>query len=262
MKLRLDLPRALFLLALLLSAAPSAAYKVFLKDGTSHAAEQKWEVRGNNAIFRLDNGTLMSVPLELVDIDRSEKYNADPHNSRQLESAVVIDREGARPLDLEHLRDRSGAVEGLADQVKQARRATPERTTDRIELRKTPAGFDDFTGQPRLPIVDSELARSLDTTLRAHGLHDFTAYRGTTTERPFIEVTTSTAGEAFAALTSLAQTIVALSNERNDVEALEVLLRTPQRTRAGQFVLDKDNVRDLVSGRIPPSEFFVRFVQF
>src|SRR5947199_1264929 len=71
-------PAILFLAALLASATlllAASAYTIFLKDGSSLVARQKYTVQNGRAIIILLNGTETFVALDKIDIPRTDAAN-------------------------------------------------------------------------------------------------------------------------------------------------------------------------------------------
>src|SRR5215813_13852329 len=64
-------------LALVLAAAPAFAYVIKLKDGSLIFARTKYTVKGDRAIITLENGTVTAMKLDQIDVEGSEKYNAE-----------------------------------------------------------------------------------------------------------------------------------------------------------------------------------------
>jgi hypothetical protein len=88
-------------------------------------------------------------------------------------------------------------------------------------------------------------------------------YQGTQASRPFAEISTNSEASVFRALKIAAEALLAVQQDHPDkVSALELLLATPERERAGQFVLTRDLARDLVGDHVEVAHFFVEHVQF
>src|SRR5450432_3571251 len=86
------LAAALLLAVGLGAASPVLAYNVKLKDGSIIFARNKYEVKGKKAIITLQNGTVVSYELDLIDIPGTDQYNRDnPGN------VLVIETSDSKP---------------------------------------------------------------------------------------------------------------------------------------------------------------------
>src|SRR5450432_3788221 len=82
------LAAALLLAVGLGAASPVLAYNVKLKDGSIIFARTKYEVKGKKAIITLQNGTVVSYDLDLIDVPGTDQYNKDnPGNVLVIDTA-------------------------------------------------------------------------------------------------------------------------------------------------------------------------------
>src|SRR5262252_6348645 len=83
----------LALLSTLLLTSAASAYVVKLKDGSLIFAKMKYTVKGDRAIITLENGTVTAMKLDQIDVEGSDKYNAENFGN-----VVAIDTpEGRKP---------------------------------------------------------------------------------------------------------------------------------------------------------------------
>ena len=239
--------------------SPVLAYNIYLKDGTIISAQEKYQVQGDYALVTLESGSLTRFRLEEIDIERTRKYNA----SLGLSGAIVIDQSGpgsgpGAP--------RSGAEQTLRDLIRsrQSRNfgAPDTAEPEAVRLRKTPAGYDDLQSLARRPLEDRERLAIITRVLRENGLSRFSVYRGTRTERILVEAVTENKGAVFDDLEGACKAFVLLAEELPGLDALELLMHTGARSRAGQFVLSRENAPLLANGRISVADFFVEHVEF
>jgi hypothetical protein len=87
-------------------------------------------------------------------------------------------------------------------------------------------------------------------------------YRGTAADRPLVEITTNSEAAIFRALESAAAVLLELRQRGAGVSALELLMMSSSRERAGQFTLTPELAAELADDRMEASAFFVRHVQF
>lgn len=247
----------------LLVAGPALAYKVFLRDGTTRTTVDEYRVEGDRAILALTNGTRLSLPLDEIDVERTEEYNAT--SNQVLDDAVLIDRNGSRKLDLDEIGRRTPTTRAvdLSEQLRRARDTTAEQREGRsIELPPTAGGFPDLASMPRNDPDDAALQRWVEEELATQGLENFSVYSGTTDRRLFLEVTADSRGAVLRALEQISRVAADLGRAPGDVAHLEVLIRSSNRSRAGQFVIDAATASRLADGAVTAGEFFVANVQF
>jgi hypothetical protein len=94
------------------------------------------------------------------------------------------------------------------------------------------------------------------------GVEEVEVYQGTQDERPMVEVTTNSEAAVFRALVVSAKALLRIRDRHPKVSAMELLLTTPSRERAGQFVLTPQMAAEVVSRNIEVSSFFLNNVQF
>ncbi|MEJ2086382.1 MAG: hypothetical protein P8Y44_11995, partial [Acidobacteriota bacterium] len=113
------------------------------------------------------------------------------------------------------------------------------------------------------PYRDLEIAAETSRFMRTLGVDEVQIYQGTHSQRAFVEITANSESSVFRGLEAAADTLVHLQNQfATQVEALEVLLITSNRERAGQFLLTADNAAELAGNSSEATAFFVDHVQF
>ncbi len=244
---------------LLLAAAAAQAYVVILKDGSRLVARGKYRVVNGKAIITLQNGTETFVPAAQIDGPKTDEANRDNYGD-----ALVL-RDDTRivpPTQAPPPRRKT-----LADLIEKGDAAPRERAAvKREEVRelpagKTSAGFVDLTSRDRKPYPHLEVASELQQLYRGQGVEEVQIFEGTRGDRPFVEITTASEASVFRALTASANALTQLrAHHPARVAALELLLTTPTRERAGQFVLTPEMAAELATTRV--EAFFVRNVQF
>lgn len=243
----------------LLCAGPALGYTVYLKDGSSIQSKGKYRVQGNRAIIVLLNGTETFVDLAKIDAAKTEKANQVDYGS-----AVVLEGvDRAQPAPPPEPKKK-----GLADLI--AKGAGPrdlpavkrDDNRDGSPLGKTKAGFLDLATVSRKPFASLEAATDLQKFFRAQGLEEVQIYQGTQGDRPLIEVTTNSEAAVFRALTVSANALLGVRETHPGIAALELLMTTPARERAGQFLLTPEAAADLVAKKVEVSAFFIDHVQF
>jgi hypothetical protein len=264
--LRLAILALLGLLMVLLTSTAFAAsgYIVYLKDGSTITAKEKYKVdKQGRAIITLLNGTQSFIPLMQVDVARTDQMNREGYGS-----AVVIP--GA-PQDVTPVPGQPQKDRTLADLIKSREAAPRDLPGSRREkstpaggrLMKTRGGFNDLATLPPKPYPHAEIATELQQLFRGQGFEEVEIYEGTQGDRPMLEITTNSEGSVFKALGTAANALLRVRDlYPNTVGALELLMTTPTRERAGQFVLTPDQASELAAKTVDVASFFVHNVQF
>jgi hypothetical protein len=264
-RLTILIPAILALLGLLAPATFAASgYLVYLKDGHTIPAKEKYKVDKGKAIITLLNGTQTFLPLDQVDVAKTDEANREGYGS-----AVVLP---GSPKDVVPVpAGRSPKDRTLGDLI-QARGAAPrELPVSRRDknaampgrMSKTKAGFNDLSTLPQKPYPNAEVATELQQSFHSQGLEEVEIFEGTQGDRPLLAITTNSEGSVFKALSAAANALLRVRDlYPNKVGALELLLTMPSRERAGQFVLTPDQASELAARKTDLSAFFVRNVQF
>jgi len=266
------LGRAVLATALLLAAAPLAAYTIYLKDGSSVQAREKYKVQGDTALIVLPNGSRTTLALAQIDVGRTESGNASDFGS-----ATVVRGPTAGPapaatprkptlgeLAAEHRnqslppppprRPANAPVTASAAAAAEAPKGAPNRT---------PAGNVDFLRSPRTQVTRIQLATSIGELLRAHGVANVGIFEGTQPRRLLLEVTANSEGAVFQAIAGTAQALLDLeAKQPNAVEGLELFIATDHRQRAGQFLITAERARELVGKQLDLTAFYLKYVEF
>lgn len=239
----------------------AAAYVVVLEDGSEIVADSEYEVRDGRAIITLPNGTKTFLDVDEIDREATEEANRQGYG----QARVIEDAEANRvktaepePQRRKTLADLSSGETGL-DRLEPHRRRDPEATGAATTL----AGYPDLSSLPSRPFRELEIAAEMQRLFRGQGLDGVELYQGSQPDHLFAEVTTNSEASVFRALEVGAQALLATRESHPDaVAALELYLATPDRERAGQFVLTPELARDLVQGDTEVARFFVEHVQF
>ena len=255
----------------LLVAAPLAAYTIYLKDGGTLEARQKYRVEGDKAIITLPSGATTTLPMAQIDVARTDASNASDFGS-----ATVVRGPAATPTPVATQR-RPSLGELAAQRRIQPAPAQPPRTTNapaaarpaaapeppKPGMTKTSAGYVDFMRSPRTPVSRVELATQVAEQLRSKGLIEVGIYEGSTPRRLLLEVSANSEGAVFQAIAGAAATVLALeAKQPGAVEGLELFLATDNRQRAGQFLVTPERAQELVSKQLDITGFYLKYVEF
>jgi hypothetical protein len=256
---------ALALLGLLASAAFAASgYLVYLKDGNTIPAKEKYRVEKGKAIITLLSGAQSFLPLDQVDVARTEEANRDGYGK-----AVVLP---GSPRDVVPAPAGKSSKDHTLGDLIQSRgtipRDLPAARRDKNEampgrMSKTKAGFNDLSTLPQKPYANVEVASELQQSLHGQGLEEVEIFEGTQGDRPLLNIITNSEGSVFKALSAAANALLRVRDRfPGKVGALELLLTMPSRERAGQFVLTPEQASELAAKKTDLTAFFVRNVQF
>ena len=250
------------LLALIL-AIPTSAYTIYLKDGSTLIAKEKFHVEGGKAIITLQNGTQTFIDAAEIDVEKTERVNKGSYGT-----AFFIDEEGrvveapVTPTEKQTLTDVANRTESLAPSRSPATRPSQGggEVTDHV---MTKGGFVDLTVAPRTPYRDLDVAVEISRFLRTLGLTEFKVFQGTESGRVFLEMTTNSEGTVFRSLEAAGDTLVHLQNQYpGKVDEIEVLFITSNRDRAGQFLIDEEMAALLGDENHETAALFIAKVQF
>ena len=252
---------AVVLVAALILAAPlSAAYMIILKDGSQIEAREKYKVVNGRAVITLKNGTQTFVAADKIDVAKTEAYN------KEYSGHVVLPGDPQGPAAVETPASRDRVLVDLANRSASSapanrRQAAPEPATAKGV--KTLAGYVDLASVPRREFTYLEISSEIVQFFRSQGVEDLAIYAGTKPDRPLIEIIAGSEGSVFRALAVAANALLHVRDRfGGKVGAFELLLATPARERAGQFVLDQQMATDLVAKNVDVTTFYVSNVQF
>jgi hypothetical protein len=246
----------------LLAAGPLLAYTIYLKDGSSIQAKEKYRVVNGRAIILLLNGTQSFVDADKIDVRRTEEANRVDYGG----NAVIIQTPQA-PAPPPPTQDRklSDLVASRGDsqlELPQARRSGPGPQEDTRARARTKAGFQDLSTLARKPYAQLEVAADIQAFLRSQGVDEVEIYQGTEANRPLLEFSTPSEAVVFRSLQVAANALLHVRDTQPKVTGFELLMTTPDRQRAGQFVLTPELAAELAAKSLEVSTFYLRNVQF
>jgi hypothetical protein len=257
----------LLALALSLGFVPAAlAYKVHFKNGSVIDARAKYQVRDGQAVITLPNGTVTAVPLNQVDVAKTEAANRVNYGS-----ATVINTPNEAPPPPPEATAPQGSLGRLITRQGTPPPAAPTRRTREEPAvaaapgrgARTAAGHVDLGQLDAKPHPNYELSSAVQELFRARGASQLQVQTGTRADRVLLEISTNSEGSVFQALETSAGALLAM-RERfpGKIAAFEILMVTPAGERAGQFLLTPDLADALASKKVETSAFFVDNVQF
>ncbi len=235
----------LALLSTFLLCSAASAYVIKLKDGSLIFAKMKYTVKGDRAIITLENGTVTAMKLENIDVEGSEKYNAENFGN-----VVAIDTpDGRKPTPVASAA--GAASPKLQDYIKEKhpRMGLPPPGE------KSAAA--DGSG-PSFQQVDANLQTAFSKIFDGAGITQYrlTNFRGKTG----LLVTTNTEEQVFNALSAAARALSDPSS-RGVATTIKIVLTTSSGDGAGTVDMSPEQARQLVNGQITAADYYVKNVE-
>ncbi len=257
-------PRTLsaFLLLATLAAGPALGYRIFLKDGTQVSSQGPYSIDGEFALVTLESGTETRLRLDEIDAERTATYN----QTSGVDRGVVIEPRRSAAAGTPGAAGVAASRDQTLQDLIRARAArdpggpvTNPRPS--LRVRQTAAGYDDLLTMTRLPFEPQALADRVQQALREQGMSRFALHQGTREGRVLVEAIADSEGAVFRSLEQACLAYLAL-NATGRAPAIELLLQTAGRERAGQFLLTAENAPLLANGTMTAADFFVEHVRF
>lgn len=236
------------LVLLMVAAWADATYIVVLRNGSRVVARDRYQLKGNNVIVTLRNGTLTSIPLAHVDLEATERFN-----ERNLGDATPLDWVDAAtpipsPTPTPSVAGLGRIIPGLARPENDAARPTP---TPGISLRD-------------VEYPDKQVERTFEEGLERYHLYLYRTSQGTQPRYLFIEVRVNGQAEVVKTLQAVTSTYHVLVESAPDraPERVELQMLNESGKEAGLFRLAPEDAAELATARMTAEEFFIRKVIF
>ncbi|MEJ5166405.1 MAG: hypothetical protein WHV67_05185 [Thermoanaerobaculia bacterium] len=226
------------------------SYVVYLKDGSTYTAKEKYRVENGKAIITLMNGTIISIDLNLIDIKKTEEYNKGG-----IDSAIVLDDVKQTPSI-----PKSTSKPSLGDIAK------PKETQDikKITIGGSKKPVKEKTLEEGEKLYDDEVVRkAIAKVLDNVYLFEHQVLMGSTPDSVKIIVVTDNEKDVFSSLTAIAKAISELYDSgKKSINYVEIYLKTIAGAPAGRFKADIPTIRNLAEGNVTPQQFYVKYVLF
>ncbi len=255
----------LALAVLLLSAGPLAAYTIYLKDGSRILAKEKYEIVGDKAYITLPSGTRSVIDAAEIDVARSDKANeVDIGTAMVIEDGAVKDMAKREPPPRRKtLADLMAEREAAPRELPGARRQPVVREPETESFTRTSSGAIDLLSIPRRPFANIEISSALAQLFHSQGIDQVEIYQGSVNGRPLVDVTANSEASVFRALAVTASALLRLRDRfPGRLDSIELLMTTPTRERAGQFLLTPVNAHELMSKQVDIQTFYLANLQF
>jgi len=233
---------------LLLAHEAQAVYVIVLRNGTRIVAQEKYIVKGPNALFSTKTGSYTLIPLSQVDLEATEKLNS--LNLGDVQTLDWVDIQKTTPTPTPTVPVSSlGRLRGyLAKPEADATKPTP---TPGVMFRDK--RFHD-------PQVDQAFQQGLES----YHLYLYRTSQGTQQTFLFIELQVNGQPETLKALQAVSQTYQLLAEKAPNriPERVEIQMLNESGKEAGVFRISAADAAELVSGKISAENFFIKHVIF
>ncbi|MDA8017495.1 MAG: hypothetical protein MPN21_08605 [Thermoanaerobaculia bacterium] len=249
-----------FAAALLLSTA-ATAYVVVLKDGTQIITAKEYELDGDRVILTMPNGLTTSYDASDVDFEETGKINEVGKGGRaRFIEEKVLEVEGD-DQDLIDVDASISQVVGRGLSLPEPKKRQPVAEGG-PELPTTPAGYVDLARVQREPLADAEVTSEVQAYMEGQGT-SLGLFQGVNEGLPLLLIRANTESEVFKGIRDSASALVQLTQRFPDrVQGFDILFLTEKEVRGGQFSMTPEQAQLIVSGRLGPQSYFLRYVEF
>jgi hypothetical protein len=233
--------RSLLLLVLLLAFAPVAlAYNIVLKNGSILFAREKYTIKATNAIITLQNGTVVSYPLDQIDVPATEKYNKENAGN-----VIALETGGDRAPTPQLTAPPSTTLQDIIRKQKVTLGVAPPKK-DQGE-----GGASSF--QAVEPAIEQTFRRILDGASITQ--YRLATYRG----KVRLLATANTEEAVFNTLAATARALSDLAKNGKEMN-VDIVLTTSSGDSGGTFEMSPDQARQIINGNINTADYFLRNV--
>jgi len=251
-KLRRSGLLATLLLMVVATVYAAQGYVVILKSGHKIRCKEPLRIEGPNAIITLVTGTVTSYPLELVDLVETERYN-----QQGLGSALLIEELSVTgtPVPTPTPRQSLGQFATIS-----AGETGPELGST---VEPTPVPTPGIKLQT-IPYHDQRIDRAFTKLLDEKKVYIYRTSQGTRPNYYFVQTTTDSEREVFAALSAVAESYALIYQLEQELapSAVELEMIQTSGKPAGTFRLTPDLAQELASGEVAIQKFYMQHVIF
>lgn len=222
-------------------------YVIYLKDGSTYQAKEKYRVDKGMAIITLTNGTVISVDLQLVDAARTEQANKSGIDADAILDTGTSGQSSPprnKPTSLGQIAKQGGALNSPSSLGTSTAKPTTGKSTE-------------------VEFADESVRRAFTKIFENVNLFEYKIVQGSTPSTVRINMTTDNEKDVFNALTASAKVMNELRDlKKQNVTALELYFATTSGAAAGRFSFGLDAAKNLAEGQVPVEQFFVDQVLF
>ncbi|MCG6948908.1 MAG: hypothetical protein LJE93_08365 [Acidobacteria bacterium] len=243
-------------------AVATQGYVVILKSGHKIRCREPMRIEGPNAIITLATGTVSSYPLALVDVVETERYN-----KLGIGDALVIEELSIRGTPIPTATPATSLGQYATIDAGNATRNTGGTASSGPKLgssvEPTPVptpGIKLHADKYHDDRVDQAFAKVFDDK----DLLIYKTSRGTQADYFFVQATTDSEREVFAALETVAEAYTLINQIHPEIAPAAVELEMVQTSGkpAGTFRLTPALARELSAGETPTQAFYIKHVIF
>ncbi len=232
-------------------AGATTGYIVILKNGQRIRARKPYQIKGPQAWITLLTGTVTSIPLKLVDVVATERYNRLGFGSALTVEGITTGRPAATPTPKVPLGSiASIQPRGHSSILGSSVPPTPTPTPG-IKLQKNP-----YSNKK----VDAAFQRLFD----AQHLYLYRTSEGTRPDYYFVQAVTDSESQVFHALKVVANAYALIHKLHPELapKAVELAMQTTAGKPAGTFRISLAQAEELASGKVGVAQFYVSNVIF
>jgi hypothetical protein len=254
---------ALAAVVVLALAATAGAYTIYLKDGSTIIAKEKYEIRGAKAFITLPSGTRTVLDAAEIDVARTDKANGSDYGT-----AMVLEGGEVKEMtEIEPAPRQKTLADLMAERPSGPRDLPGVRRRhvgdDGVAIPQTEAGYPDLLTLPPRPFSDLDIAAEIKQIFHGQGIDLVEVYQGSETGRPLLNVTTNSEASVFRSLAVAASALLRLRERYSSrIDTLELVMTTPTRERAGQFEITPEMARQLISREVDVQTFYLAHLQY
>ncbi|NOZ93742.1 MAG: hypothetical protein GXP47_03240 [Acidobacteria bacterium] len=233
------------------SGAHSRGYVVILKNNQRIRASEPMKIVGKQVFINLATGTMTAIPLKMVDIIATERYNKQGFgNALTIEGLDFSGTPAPTPTpdvplgSIASINARGKAILGSS--------STPTPTpTPGIKLQS-------------VPYANERVDKAFKQIFDASHLYLYRTSVGTKPNYYFIQAITDSEKEVFHTLVTVSKAFSLIRKLHPELapSAVELEMRTTSGKAAGTFRLLPEDAEQLNSGKVSPEQFYVSHVIF
>jgi hypothetical protein len=227
---------------LLISSQAFATYYIVLKDGTQLRAKAKWTVANGKATVQMENGNMMQLDPNSIDVAKSEEVT-------RMGGGSILAVEQGQNSQKSQQQSQLGAAFKL-------RKLPGQQTPGQTDTANTPPPIAPTSG----PLVSSEVLSKFERAYENVGIfeHKLTA-TGARSLRA--ELTADSEEKVFNAISATSFLIVRLGAGAQ-VDLVELFMKTTTGGSSGRFQMSRADANLLDGKAVTREEYFIRKVLY
>ncbi len=233
------------------SEGRAKGFVVILKNKQRIRAREPMKIVGKQVFITLITGTMTAIPLNMVDIVATERYNKlGLGDALTIEGLDFTEAPVATPTPRTPLGSIVSIHAGTSPVLGASSTPTPTPTPG-IRLQTT-------------PYPNKNVDKAFKQIFDSNHLYLYRTSIGTQPGYYFVQAITDSEREVFLALETVCKAFAIIQNLHPELapKAVELEMRTTSGKPAGTFRLTPDIAQELNSGKLSPEQFYVTHVIF